>query len=255
MSPYIQALRSGAYLKFLDWPRAIMSANERQRQDADNAVALLANEWLSDFCDEDVTKVAELYAFSELPSKPFQGNIAYALTSISMAVLHCMVCKTGKNENDPDFGEEMSAQQEIFDSRVQAVTEEQKQRLHQQLMPMLTRRYKVDAYITHLNTSSSTVDALQGTRLSVAIALAKYLGSETEYNEGVIKEVDTFVSKLRELNPTVLEQQEYLNFLAKPQMLFSGYQMMANLSVAFFMADPKNEQHGKAGDLGAFTPF
>ena len=54
---YLQALRDGKYLLFLEWPQFIVGLYKDSQQDADDTINLLAFEWLNNgYCENDAKK-------------------------------------------------------------------------------------------------------------------------------------------------------------------------------------------------------
>lgn len=93
-SEYIQALREGNYLRFLEWPQFIVHhyATANYTQDADDTLNLLIFEWLNNgFCEDDMKHLVILYAVHDMESRPLRENLSYAVIAISIAAFQCMV--------------------------------------------------------------------------------------------------------------------------------------------------------------------
>lgn len=91
---YLQALREGKYLLFLDWPQFIAEKYKEHsdNQDADDTIHLLVFEWLNNgFNETDAKNIALLYAVHDLSVKPIEGVHSYAFTAILIALSQCMV--------------------------------------------------------------------------------------------------------------------------------------------------------------------
>ncbi|MGL5743177.1 MAG: hypothetical protein ACRCXC_11915 [Legionella sp.] len=92
-SEYLQALREGKYLLFLEWIDFIAQKyNCTNYLIADDAENFLIYEWLSSgYKEVDAQNIVTLYAVYDLESKPLRGKLDYALKSIVIALFICMV--------------------------------------------------------------------------------------------------------------------------------------------------------------------
>ncbi|CEG58089.1 helical bundle domain-containing protein [Legionella fallonii] len=258
---YLQALREGKYLLFLEWPQFIAAhyCKEVSTQDADATVILLVYEWLNNgYCEEDAKKIALLCAVSDLPAKPIRGTIDYSLTAISIAVFQCMLYQNEKLQElflcketldmeqviavvdtvmsgveKLSFEKMLAKQQSVFYSWVAAISREDAESVHCQISPIAKRRYITEEYSLQLGATKQVGDLLKNSRLSVVKRLARYLNEQSELTEEVHLEITTYVAKIKELQPAGFEK-EYLQALLAPSLLENTWEIVTNIGLSFF---------------------
>ncbi|MCL9683266.1 helical bundle domain-containing protein [Legionella maioricensis] len=265
---YLQALREGKYLLFLEWPQFIVELYKDgdHPQDADDTVNLLVFEWLNNgYCEDDAKKIALLYAVSDLPAKPLKNNLSYAITTISIAVFQCMTYQSNNlqdyflsNEkksraqikklmNDPiEFWDEstlvnldasafqnlLAKQQLSFFTWVDNMSGKEVDNAWGQIRPLAELRYLAEEYSTQLEISKLADDPLKASRLSVVKRLALYLNGQSELTSSVTAEIELYVNKIREMQPADFEK-EYLLTMS-PLSFDKTWRMITSLGLSFF---------------------
>ncbi len=265
---YVQALREGKYLLFLEWPQFIaeLYKNGENPQDADDTINLLVFEWLNNgYCEEDAKKIALLFAVSDLPSKPLKNNLSYAMTAISIAVFQCMVYqennledhflskeKINRNEikklmtspiaywqestlvhlDELAFQHLLAKQQVTFFAWVDSMPSKEIENACDQISPLTNLRYLVEEYSTQLEISDLANDQLKSSRLSYVKRLALYLNGQSELTSLVTAEIELYVNKIREMRPADFEI-DYLLTLS-PQSFDTTWRMITRIGMSFF---------------------
>jgi hypothetical protein len=265
---YLQALREGKYLLFLEWPQFIVELYKEGNnpQDADDTVNFLIFEWLNNgYCEEDARKIALLYAVSDLPSKPLKNNLSYAITAISIAVFQCMtyqsenlqdrfLSKEKKNREqirklmtDPieywnestlvnldvsTFQSLLAKQQVIFFTWVDNMSSKEVESACETISPITELRYLAEEYSTQLEVREITNDLLKSSRLSVVKRLMLYLNGQSELTSSVKAEIELYVNKIKAMQPADFEK-EYL-FALSPLSFDKTWQMITSLGLRFF---------------------
>ena len=243
---YLQALREGKYLLFLQWPQFIAGhySKDSEPPDADTTVNLLVFEWLNNgFCETDAKQIALLCAVSDLPTKPIRSIIDYALTAISIAVFQCMLYQNNKlhdkflcqkelnmrevitlidrvmNEIEKSIFKEMLIEQQIvFYQWVDAVPIQETETATRQISPLVRLRYIAEEYSTLLEAHEAAAnDLLKGSRLSVVKRLVSYLNEQTEMTAEFLQEVEIYIAEIKEMQPKGFEKN-YLSALSAPSL-------------------------------------
>lgn len=271
---YLQALREGKYLLFLEWPQFIaeLYKDGDNPQDADDTVNLLVFEWLNNgYCEDDAKKIALLYAVSDLPAKPLKNNLSYAITAISIAVFQCMTYQGNnvqsrffsqekksrgqikKLMNDPieywdestlisldvsAFQDLLAKQQVTFFTWVDSMPSKEIENACEQIRPLAELRYLAEEYSTQLEISKITNDPLKSSRLSLVKRLVLYLNGQSELTSSVKAELELYVNKIREMQPADFEK-EYLLTIS-PLSFDKTWQLITSLGLSFFkMMQPR----------------
>lgn len=258
---YLQALREGKYLLFLEWPQFIAAhySKDSKPPDADTTVSLLVFEWLNNgFCEADAKRIALLCAVSDHPSKPIRSVIDYALTAISIAVFQCMLYQNNKLHDRFLCQEELDMQRVIalmervmstiekaafeqllikqqitFYGWVDVTPSEETEVITRQMSSIVGLRYIAEEYSTQLEVYKADSDLLKGSRLSVVKRLVSYLNEQTEMTAGVQLEIDTYIAKIKEMQPADFERH-YLSSFAAPSVLENTWGIIASIGVSFF---------------------
>lgn len=257
---YLHALRSGNYLLFLEWPQFIAQHYQKSNSDlcsGDDLVDLMIFEWLNnDYCQDDAKLIAFLVKLNKLTSQPLPGELQYALTSISVAVMQCMIiqslglvhniqCKEKRNHKEvltlmnannieTDTQEQALKQQHAQFLQWEALTSrEQVDAVLKKITPLLYFRQILRDYFEVLEHASSDKDELRLTRLSVVHRLYIYLCQQTELNSQTRKVTDAYVSKIRELAPQKIEEP-FLLRLSSTSILKTSWRVLIGVGVRFF---------------------
>lgn len=255
---YLTALRESKYLHFLEWPQFVSKHyNNKTNHDADDMLSLLIFEWLNNgFSEADVMHLTQLCSLQNLQPNPLHGSLAYALTSLSMAMFHCLVydklnirsqfkVDKGLSENEvirlmkqnmpsPEIlHNSLNEVQSHFFAQVDAIELAQAEKTWQQLKPLVEKRYLVEDYVAELGALAVPNDELKLSRLSVAKSLASYLNEQNELTDSVQEQVGIYVAKIREMQPTEPEEN-YLNNLQPPSFIDKVWKTMSQFSIGFF---------------------
>lgn len=258
---YLQALREGKYLRFLEWLQFVSEhyGIGEGSQDSDMTIDLLTFEWLKNgFCEEDVKKIAILYAAQYMESEPIRGKLSYALISISNAAFNCMVYQNNKLQEQclkkgtlnraevyqlmgllsvslgkTQFIEHLKNEQSKFLTQIKTVDKGLVTKACEQINAITQLRYLIEDYHSSLEAIMLPDDELKGTRVSVIIRLSKYLNEQMELTTPVTDEITIYVKKLRELKPAAFEEQ-YLNDLSPLSFVDNSWKFVTSLSVTLF---------------------
>lgn len=271
---YLQALRDEKYLLFLEWPQFIAEHYQEKSmfQDADDTVNLLAFEWLNNgYCEDDAKKIALLYAVYDLSIKPIRGNLAYALTAISVAVFQCMAYQSlnqheqfvvkhamkkeqilklmteqTMNSDKEALGNVLLKQQVIFYLWVNEVSKDNVEHAFWQISPLAQLRYLIDDYCLALESSQLINDSLKNSRLSVIRRLARYLNEETALTPPVKNEITIYVTKIRKMQPADFENV-YLEALSPSTLMDNTWTFITGIGLSFFkFVQPQKTVSAKA---------
>lgn len=258
---YLQALREGNYLRFLEWPQFIAQhyAMEHHTQDADDTLNLLIFEWLNNgFCEDDVKKLAILYAVNDLDSRPLRESLSYALTSISIAAFQCLVylnnnlhvhyltkdkmdvtqlsafmkSKTVYMDNTL-FAKKIAVEQASFFSAIADVDKNIVIKASEKINSIVQLRYLIEDYRRGLEGADLPLDQLKVTRISIIIRLAKYLNEQMELTPQVTEEIATYVKKLWDMHPAAFEE-DYLKTLSPLSFVDNTWKIVTDFGLRFF---------------------
>lgn len=273
---YLQALRAGKYLRFLEWPHFIETYYYKDKctPGADDLLTLLVFDWLNNgYCEEDAKKVALLYAVYEMESKPLRGSLAYSLTSISGALFHCMVYQSFNLQkqfinqakmsradiikfmkqvtaslSEVTFGERFELQQTQFLEWSGTVNEGGVKAACNQISSITAMRYILEDYLSALEYSKLSGDELKISRLSMVQRLAGYLNDQSELTPEVSDEIVVYVNKIREMQPAEFEE-DFLKSLSPLTFLDNTWRIMTGFGISFFSILQKPSQELVADQL------
>lgn len=268
---YLNALRQGHYLLFLEWPRFMV---ERYTKDStitytgDDLVELLIYEWLHfGFEEEDTKRIALIYKVQEIEPTIFSGDLAYSIITISIAMHQCMIffennihphfissVKNTKQEilafiaehdiESVDFQISLQTQQTKFNQLVELVSEKQIKEVIKKIEPMLSLRQCLGAYQRALE-KPSIVDELHSARLALVKRLIKYMQEQTVLTEEVVRALNLYNNKIWELSPSK-EEEEYLLAIAPLSLSAKAWRVLADVGGLFFdNLKPKTELANK----------
>ncbi|RUR07058.1 helical bundle domain-containing protein [Legionella sp. km772] len=259
-SEYLHALRAGNYLLFLEWPRFIVQHYKTtilNEQSADELVDLMIFEWLNHgYCEEDAKLIALLSKLNDREPKPLAGDLEYALISISIAALQCMIyqsmnltnkilCKERKSRREvlelmsgnsiaPSILEPaLKIQHANFLQWIKLTTTSEVDVALGKIMPLLNLRQTVRRYLDALERPSSVNDELKATRLSVLRRLNTFLYEQTVLNSKVRYEIDGYISKLGDLAPQKFEEVYIMELTSSP-LLKTTWRVLMDLGFSFF---------------------
>ncbi|HIC7357767.1 TPA: Lpg0393 family guanine-nucleotide exchange effector [Legionella pneumophila] len=258
---YLQALRDGKYLLFLQWPRFIAEyyGKNDKNQEADEMVNLIIFEWLNNgFCEEDIKKFAILYAVHEMESRPLREGLSYALTTISIALFPCMVYSTNNLQKHyisskkisgkeviqlmamnnaylekRQFVELLGQEQDKFFTWVKEADSSAVYKAFDQIYSVTYLKYLIEDYLSILESARLPNDQLKSSRISLIIRLAKYLNEQTELTQDVLDEIAVYVKKLWEMQPAEFEE-EFLKKISPLPFIDNTVRILTGLGARFF---------------------
>jgi len=288
---YVEALRQGNYLRFLEWPRFIAGAcrSNKDNLDADAILNTVIFEWLRNgFCQKDWEKFAILSALVERESTILQGNLNYAFISITGALYQCMffhsnrthesICaketinieeihlllkENHESYTNTEFESALKIQTDLYADCVRKIPVEELEKLFTQIIQMIKKRYEANEYLscieevitrqksTPTNGEAVPADPLQDTRFIIVNKLVVYLNGEMEFNEGVQGEIKIYVGRLRGMQPAPYEQ-EFINRLVAPTLVEKTIGAVKAAGSSFFrFVISPAPARGKAVDVNA----
>ncbi|HIG0327989.1 TPA: Lpg0393 family guanine-nucleotide exchange effector [Legionella pneumophila] len=258
---YLQALRDGKYLLFLQWPKFIAEyyGKNDKNQEADEMVNLIIFEWLNNgFCEEDIKKFAILYAVHEMESRPLREGLSYALITISIALFPCMVYLTNNLQKHyinskklsskevlqlmtmnntylekRQFVELLGQEQDKFFTWVKESDPSAIYKAFDQIYSVTYLKYLIEDYLNLLESAHLPNDQLKSSRISLIVRLAKYLNEQTELTQDVLDEIAVYVKKLWEMQPAEFEE-EFLKKISPLSFIDNTVRILTGLSARFF---------------------
>jgi hypothetical protein len=267
-SEYLHALRQGQYLLFLEWPHFVAERYKADdaEQDADELINLLVFEWLNNGYSEEDGKLIALLSTEE--SRPREGVLGYAFVSISIALLQCMVyasnnvhhhyLKDKKNKKEiKQLMEDNSCylEQSVFVTSLQKqettfliwVDKIQKGSLkvtYESIMVIAKLRCCLAKYVLDLNSMDLPDDKLKSSRLSIVEQLERELdlSNQLALTVKAQNKLDTYVTKLRNMGPTVAEKT-LLNALIAPSIAENVWSIVTGIIAPrlFKLLEPPDE--------------
>ena len=264
---YLNALREGNYLLFLEWPRFVVehyNPTNSFAQNGDELIELLAFEWLCHgYLEGDAKRVALLYKLHEAEPKILPADLDYALVCITITLFQCMIYQNTK-VHSKFFGQEKKTKKEIiavmnahsiepahfetslkeqqtqFKEWVGLVTDSQLNLLIGHIEAILKLRNSINNYLDELEKISTEPEPLRGSRISVVKRLAQYLQEQTKLTEEVQLEINTYIAKIRELGPSEWEEN-YIVTITPVSLTRRALQAMAKVGKLLFQAIPSEE--------------
>lgn len=257
---YLCALRDGDYLAFLEWPQFVMTHYQLNEHGlaADDLVNLLIFEAINHgFSEEDIRWVAVLYSLRESNPGLMRGALDYALTSITIVSLQCIMywrmgvhhhllsstAQSSKdigqlislcNEQLPEPPHQLVAQDEkTFSQWVTQASTEQLDKAYSQINAITNLRNAANNYISLLEIEQNGHNVLHPSRLSVLKRLAHYLNSNSQLTNEVEQQIISYVAKIWDLKPETWEE-DYLNVLAPPSLEQTFWHKLTTIGITFF---------------------
>lgn len=257
---YLQALRAGNYFLFLDWPRFLGQQYKKSKHvelNGDDLVDLIIYEWLNNgYGEEDAKLFALVTKLNDKTPKLFSGEQEYALVSLSIAVLHCMIychlqladkllMKEKKSEeeilrlmNAHSIAEEvlepeLGRQHALFLQWVESTSTERVEEAFNKLQVLLKFRQLVHDYLEVLENTRVEGDDLRLSRLCVLQRLRHYLDDQVDLGPAVRAKIDVYANKLSELAPQAFEER-YLLELSSAPLLKASRRSLFDLGFSFF---------------------
>jgi hypothetical protein len=258
---YIQALRDGKFVLFLQWPKFVIEkySKEKKDADADDALGLLIFEWLNNgFCIEDIKQFAVLFAVYELESSPIVGDLLYSVASVYGALVPCMIYSAHNLQKEYLASEALTALQvselmkknlalidnETYEkfseeevAKLRKVVKEVKQsdlkKAYQEINTITRVRGVINQYLTALQSTNDPTDKLKSTRYSLVVRLAIYFQEQSEITPEVTSQIEEYVKQIRLSQPNDFEE-EFLDQLAPLSFIESTTRFFTLFSIGFF---------------------
>ena len=280
---YLQALRDGKYLLFLEWPSFIAKhysdANVFE-QSADELVDLLIFDWLNngfreedEHLEEDIKSIALLFKIHGLRSRPLQRNLDYAFTSILAAATQCMTyrkldllkkyhCEKALNKQEvtafmkernvdfvsADYERALQEQRAQFAVWVAAIPNQKVESTLAEINPMLQLRYKVEEYLDVLERARLPPNDLRGARIGVVRRLVQYVNEQPVLTVEIQREVASYTAKIWDLAPDKFEEA-YIITISPRSIADSAWRLFTDLGMGFFHLIQSQTSSSAAPDI------
>lgn len=274
---YLQALRKGDYLRFLEWPDFVVAHYKKGNAvlGGDELADLLVFEWLNNnYCAEDAKQFALLYAASEDEAEPLRGKLSCALTTLFSVCIACMayedshatahflskeardlaqISRMMRNNGgltNEQFTKHSAASQEIFMSWVAQLDKNKVSIVAAEISEVTRLRYLIDDYRLELLTLVSSNDQLKSSRSSVAANFSDYMSEQMKMTPEVNEGVAGYVTKLWELAPSTKEQ-DLLKKMAETTIWDKACRYLATFSSLFSTLEllpPSHETKAKQAE-------
>ncbi|WP_298623749.1 helical bundle domain-containing protein [uncultured Legionella sp.] len=260
-SEYLQALRAGKFLLFLEWPQfiAFRYSTEKNPIDAEDTLNLIIFEWLNNgFCDDDVKQMALLTRVHDLETMPIRSHLSYAFISLSITMFHCMIVHATNTQNhflhqSPLSGKQVCefikqqnalidkalfAEQELktrdtFSALLDTIEQKQISQAFKRIYSITQFRYLIDQYLTELDNRLMPNDQLLTARLSLLKSLAYYMNQQMEYTEQVNDEMRGYVKQIWAMQPADFEEP-YLNCIYPISIVDNAWKLVTDYGLKFF---------------------
>lgn len=247
---YLQALREGNFLLFLEWPQFITQhySKEKKTIDADTTLKLIIIEWSKNgFCLDDVKQMALLTKASELNSALLRSNLSYAFISLSIAMFQCMTLQadessdsTSSSSSEEPVAESkrIASEQEanahaLFASIQESIDDKLAIQTFKRIYSIAQYRYLADEYTLVLENIRNHEDELLPSRLSLVKRLASYLNEQMEYTEQVKDEMGLYIKQIWDMQPTYFEKY-YLNAIYRLSIVDNAWKLVTDYGLTFF---------------------
>lgn len=272
---YLNALRQGNYVAFLEWPQFVGRYYQHKDEGlaADELVNLLLFEALNHgFSLDDVRAVALVCSVREKHGGLLRGVLDYALTSITVVSIQCMMywradltkhLLTSNKLTSKEIERLISSSNALMEQSLQVKLESDQNSFYrwieeasaesiepvkQQLTTILSLRNSADDYIALLEINQSKTDRLQLQRLSVLKRLALYLNNNSQLSDDVAVGIAQYVAMIWQLNPAQWEE-EHLNQLSPLSLEHSFWQGVTSMGTTFFkLLQPEDEHIASTSD-------
>ncbi|MDP3267479.1 MAG: helical bundle domain-containing protein [Legionella sp.] len=262
---YLQALRSGDYLRFLEWPSFIAHhyKNEDYVLNVDEITDLLVFEWINKgFETVDMNHLTLLETVYNLDSKPIRGKLDSAFSSIMMAAYRIMIYQNHnlidcyyspphihtaaevirfmvsneKRSSHLNFTEEWNALNKKISSLQSELNLAEIEKAKNKIVAIAEFRYEIEDYLLALEGAKGLNDKLLISRMGVISNLAVKLSMETEITDEVKIALDTAVESVCKMQPASFEKR-FLKFLsptAYTEAVANVWTFSAQIGMTFF---------------------
>ncbi len=258
-SEYLEALRVGNYLLFLEWPLFVLKhySAEGKAEGTDFLMDCLVFEWLKQgSCEQDAQHLALLHAVYEVEPCLLVGQLAFNLMSVYSALFVCMALQTHDLHGHVLPQETLTGPQII--TFMNKITENEKGDSHhgirdefikrsQEVDPILVKTvYKkiheirqpiliIEKYIEALawDQREQSDIRLYDARLAIAKGLLVFLRKQEALTDAIRLEIDLSIEAIRQKQPMFWES-EYLELLSPPSLKTKALLFVHSLRSRFF---------------------
>jgi hypothetical protein len=270
---YLQALREGHYLLFLEWPRFISEhyGSRTDLVDANELVELLGFEWLyHGYNEQDGALFAVIYKLCEastIPASdgsvvPFPAELEYCIVTMYSVVLRCMAYHSQPEQKLLTLEEELTKaqvlqwmemtcfdslrnkrvlekQSALFSSWLDEIPTESLDKIMVKIKPIFVFRDKLISYLDALAHHDQGIDNLKEARIKEANLLLHYLSVQSGLTAKVYLHIRTHLDKLGSLSPQTYEEDylKAMNVLIPMTMLGASWHFVEGVmtsGVGFF---------------------
>lgn len=259
-SRYIQALRKGDYLTFLDWPAFITQHYQGSNQETDFLIDALVFVWLHhQFSPADAERVAVFLALHEEHDTLLPAKLAYSLTILSSAAVQCMaILASGavsalesvegrEGERLIAFIKKNSRSWRVDEGIIAAETKRftsliksahgKVGPLFQEISPLLSRRKMAQEYVSVLeaaiNSSELSGNPLVFARLVCAKELLAYLDTVSTINSEAEQRISAIIRNIRLYKPEDFEEL-YVSYFVPLGVLDQAKSALWSFADSFF---------------------
>lgn len=258
-SEYLEALRVGNYLLFLEWPLFVLKhySAEGKAEGTDFLMDCLIFEWLKQgTCEHDAHHLELLYAVYEEEPCPLVGQFAFNLMSIYSALFACMALQkqnllgyalpqeTLTGPQIVIFMNEMTANEQgdmLHGIRDEFIKRSQKidpiliktvyKKINEIRQPVLMMEKYIEALEWDQRHQSDMM--LYDARLAIAKGLLVILRKQEELTDAIRLKIDMSIEAIRQKQPMPWEG-EYLELLSPPTLKTKALLLVHSLSSRFF---------------------
>ncbi len=238
---YIQALRQGDYLRFLQWAPVLIENYDATSIAAEHLISIATYKWLqAGFTEEDIEHMAIVQAIMNDEHCPVAGYLAYTATFLIAASLQNMVYQAndisdfylsdsvlGRDEiirfMERDNGiltaqensEQLSQQAKVLSCKADAYQKEIKTALYH-LECLQKPKHVINAYIEALDVRlKKAPDKMMSMRAGVAKALQKQI-AEAQDSETINALIPAYLEKLKALGMPLDEMESFNQIVPVP---------------------------------------
>ena len=261
---YLQALRSGDYLRFLEWPSFIAHhyKNEDYVLNVDEITDLLVFEWINKgFETVDINHLTLLETVYNLDSKPIRGKLDSAFSSIMMAAYRIMIYQNHnlvdyyysphistaaevirfmvsneKRSSHLNFTEEWNALNKKINTVQSELNFAEIEKARNKIVAIAEIRYEIEDYLLALEGAKGLNDKLLISRMGVISNLGLKLSMETEFTDEVKMAIDSAVESVCKMQPAPFEKKflQFLSPTAYTEAVANLWTFSAQIGITFF---------------------
>lgn len=260
---YLQALRKGEYIQFLEWTTFIAKkyAKEGEELNGDSLVDCFIFEWLSvGFKEEDVEKIAILQGVFEQNPSPIQSRrYAYSFISSLSALFCCMAFNLNKSsELAPVFPKTKMTEKQVQGFVKQILVNIDDAKISQMRTSFMQQVAQVDVVLINsitkeiaefvdligiwenyvISLTSQQAQEQEGAeykiRQGIAGSFLNYLKAQTKLTDIVRYEMTLYVQSIRAQHPSPWEEEEYLQKVSPSSIVDKTERTLTRFVFSFF---------------------